>query len=205
VIAGTRPSIDQIVATDVAAHNDLPAIPDIDTADADRASVEYSQHRTKLSTHRTALSEHRTGLSTERTEMSSRRTGMSFQRTRMSAERTLMSAIRTALALISFGFTIYQFFEHLQQKSVLNGDTHAARNFGLALVYLGVAMVVVGIIYHLQFMWGLRRERRAMRAEGLIHSQSVFPVSFTLLIALALLFIGIAAIASVTLNIGPFN
>jgi uncharacterized membrane protein YidH (DUF202 family) len=205
VIAGTRPSIDQIVATDVAAHNDLPAIPDIDTADADRASVEYSQHRTKLSTHRTALSEHRTGLSTERTEMSSRRTGMSFQRTRMSAERTLMSVIRTALALISFGFTIYQFFEHLQQKSVLNGGTHAARNFGLALVYLGVAMVVVGIIYHLQFMWGLRRERRAMRAEGLIHSQSVFPVSFTLLIALALLFVGIAAIASVTLNIGPFN
>jgi putative membrane protein len=54
-------------------------------------------------------------------------------------------------------------------------------------------------------MWGLRRERRAMRAEGLIHSQSVFPVSFTLLIALALLFVGIAAIASVTLNIGPFN
>ena len=200
-----KPSIDEIVTADVAAHNDLPAIPQIDVSDPDRASVEYSQHRTKLSTHRTALSEHRTGLSTERTEMSSRRTGMSFQRTRMSAERTLMSVIRTALSLISFGFTIYQFFEHLQQKSVLNGGTHAARNFGLALVYLGVAMVIFGIAYHLQFMLGLRRERRAMKAEGLIHSQSTFPVSLTLLVAIALLFIGMAAIASVTLNIGPFN
>ncbi len=200
-----KPSIDEIVTADVAAHGDLPPIPKIDISDPDRASVEYSQHRTKLSTHRTALSEHRTGLSTERTEMSSRRTGMSFQRTRMSAERTLMSVIRTALSLISFGFTIYQFFQHLKEEAILNGGTHAARNFGLALVYLGVAMVVVGIAYHVQFMWGLRRERRAMKAEGLIHAQGAFPVSFTLLIALALLFIGVAAIASLTFNIGPFN
>ena len=194
----SKPSIDEIVAADVAANATLPAIPDVDTADADRASVEYSQHRTKLSTHRTALSENRT-------EMSSRRTGMSFQRTRMSAERTLMSVIRTSLSLISFGFTIYQFFERLVSKSMLAGSTHAARNFGAALVWLGVAMLIVGIAYHLQFMWGLRHERKAMTEEGLIHSQSRFPVSFTLLIALALLFIGAAALASLTFNIGPFD
>ncbi len=199
------PSIDEIVAADVAAHQDLPAVPDIDTSDADRASTAYSQHRTKLSTHRTALSEHRTGLSTHRTEMSSRRTGMSFQRTRMSADRTLMSVIRTALSLISFGFTIYQFFQHLAEKNLVNGDTHAARNFGLTLIYLGVGMVAVGIAYHVQFMVGLRRERKAMAREGLIHAQSGFPVSFTLLIAILLLLLGIAAIASVTFHIGPFG
>ena len=44
-----------------------------------------------------------------------------------------------------------------------------------------------------------------MKAEGLIHSQSLFPVSLTLLVAIALLFIGMAAIASVTFNVGPFN
>jgi putative membrane protein len=138
-------------------------------------------------------------------ELSARRTGMSFQRTRMSADRTLMSVIRTSLSLISFGFTIYQFFQHLQEKSLWSGSSHAARNFGAALVYLGVGMVVVGIVYHLQFMRGLRRERRTLTAQGLIHSQSTFPVSFTLLVALALLFVGLAAIASVTLNIGPFD
>ena len=42
---------------------------------------------------------------------------------------------------------------------------HAAapRNFGVTLVALGIAMLVIGIIYHLQFMVGLRHEREAMR------------------------------------------
>src|SRR5215467_4057065 len=95
-------------------------------------------------------------------ELSARRTGMSFQRTRMSADRTLMSVIRTSLSLISFGFTIFQFFQHLQEKKLLGMESNAARNFGAALVYLGVGMVIIGIIYHLQFMWGLRKERHAL-------------------------------------------
>ncbi|HWU26826.1 MAG TPA: DUF202 domain-containing protein [Rhizomicrobium sp.] len=138
-------------------------------------------------------------------ELSSRRTGMSFQRTRMSADRTLMSVIRTALSLISFGFTIFQFFAHLQGKELLSGGTHAARNFGSALVFLGVAMLIIGIVYHLKFMLGLRYTRSELTEEGLIHSQSQFPVSFTLVVAVLLLFIGLAAIASVAFRAGPFG
>jgi uncharacterized membrane protein YidH (DUF202 family) len=193
-----RVSIDDVVAADLATNLRLPQLPPADTTRPDKAAVEYSQHRTKLSTHRTALSENRT-------EMSGRRTGMSFQRTRMSADRTLMSVIRTALSLISFGFTIYQFFEHLVEKNMLNGQTNAARNFGATLIYLGVAMVAVGIVYHLQFMSGLRRERIEMTEHGLIHAQSRFPASFTLLVAILVLALGIAAIASLTFQIGPFG
>ncbi|MEI9991707.1 MAG: DUF202 domain-containing protein [Rhizomicrobium sp.] len=189
----------------MAANPGLPPLPQIDGADPDRASVEYSRHRTKLSTHRTALSEQRTTLSRQRSEMSSRRTGMSFQRTRMGAERTLMGVIRTSLSLISFGFTIYQFFEHLAEKNVIGGGSNAARNFGMALVWLGVAMVAVGIAYHVQFMIGLRRERIAMKATDLVHAQSHFPYSFTLLVAVLLLLLGIAAIASLTFRVGPFS
>ena len=78
-------------------------------------------------------------------ELSSRRTGMSFQRTRMSADRTLMSVIRTSLSLISFGFTIYQVFEKLRDAGTI---AHAAapRNFGVALVALGIAMLVIGVV-----------------------------------------------------------
>ena len=137
-------------------------------------------------------------------ELSSRRTGMSFQRTRMSADRTLMSVIRTALSLISFGFTIYQFFGHLQDETVLT-KSHAARNFGSALVYLGVAMVLAGIVFHLQFMLALRHQRTEMREEGLVHAESKFPISFTLVVAVLLLFLGLGAIASFTFNIGPFR
>ena len=117
-------------------------------------------------------------------ELSSRRTGMSFQRTRMSADRTLMSIIRTSLSLIGFGFTIFQFFEKLRDAGTL---THAAapRNFGIALVALGIVMLVIGIAYHIQFMLVLRRQREAMRELGLVHAESVFPPSLTLMTAVS--------------------
>jgi putative membrane protein len=137
-------------------------------------------------------------------ELSSRRTGMSFQRTRMSADRTLMAVIRTALSLIAFGFTLYQFFERLLDSNIIR-NASAGRNFGLALVILGVGMLILGIIYHLQFMYGLRIQREAMTQEGLIHGQSVFPVSMTLIIAVLLLLVGLMAIASMVFDVGPFD
>jgi putative membrane protein len=137
-------------------------------------------------------------------ELSSRRTGMSFQRTRMSADRTLMSVIRTSLSLISFGFTIFQVFQKLRDAGTI---THAAapRNFGIALVALGIVMLVIGIIYHVQFMVHLREERTAMTAAGLVHGESKFPPSLTLITAVVLLLIGIAAIMSMVLQVGPFE
>ena len=52
-------------------------------------------------------------------------------------------------------------FEKLRDAGTL---AHAAapRNFGIALVLLGIAMLIVGIVYHVQFMIGLRQERDAM-------------------------------------------
>jgi len=129
---------------------------------------------------------------------------MSFQRTRLSADRTLMSVIRTSLSLISFGFTIFQIFQKLREQSLLSSAA-PARNFGIALVSLGIAMLVIGIIYHVQFMLGLREERKAMAADGLVHGKSRFPPSFTLITAILLLLIGIAAIVSMLFQIGPFG
>src|SRR5271167_4695724 len=99
------------------------------------------------------------------TELASRRTGMSFQRTRLSADRTLMSVIRTSLSLIGFGFTIFQFFQKLKADVVFVHDK-APRNFGLSLVFLGVGIQIVGIVYHIQFMLGLRKERKELTDEG---------------------------------------
>lgn len=137
-------------------------------------------------------------------ELSSRRTGMSFQRTRLSADRTLMSVMRTALSLISFGFTINQVFARLHEAQVVKSAV-AARNFGVALVLAGTLMLLLGIVYHLQFMAGLRDERAQMKADGLIHGESAFPVSLTLIVAVALLAIGIFAIVSMVFSIGPFG
>ena len=136
-------------------------------------------------------------------ELAARRTGMSFQRTRMSADRTLMSVIRTSLSLIGFGFTIYQVFAKLHEAEVLR-SAMAPRHFGLALVLLGVTMLAVGIGYHVAFMLSLRRQREQMKVEGLVHAESPFPVSLTLIVALLLLAIGVFAIVSMVFNAGPF-
>jgi len=137
-------------------------------------------------------------------ELSARRTGMSFQRTRMSADRTLMSVIRTSLSLISFGFTIFQVFQKLRDQNILTGAA-PARNFGVALVLLGIAMLVFGIAYHVQFMLELRATRHELTTTGLIHGQSRFPPSLTLIAALLLLAIGVVAIVSMVFHVGPFG
>jgi len=120
----------------------------------------------------------------------------------MSADRTLMSVIRTSLSLISFGFTIYQFFLHIAPDS---GPAASAGRFGMLLVLLGVLMLVLGIVYHLQFMVGLRTERHEMTAAGLIHGTSRFPASMTLITALTLLLLGVAAVLSMLFQIGPLG
>lgn len=138
------------------------------------------------------------------TELAARRTGMAFQRTRLAEDRTLMAVIRTSLSLIGFGFTIFQFFQRLREQDVITRAA-APRHFGIALVGLGIVMLVLGLGYHVQFMLGLRRLRESMREEGLIHGETVFPVSLTLLTALLLLVIGVAAIISMQFQIGPFG
>jgi putative membrane protein len=138
------------------------------------------------------------------TELASRRTGMSFQRTRMSADRTLMSVIRTSLSLIGFGFTLFQIFQKLHESNVLKSGT-APLHFGLSLVVLGVTMLVVGIGYHVTYMYGLRRERAQLKADGLIHAENQFPLSLTLTVAMLLLGIGVLAIVSMVFGAGPYG
>ena len=138
------------------------------------------------------------------TELAMRRTGMAFQRTRMAADRTLMAVIRTALSLISFGFTIHTFFNKLKEAGVLKGAA-AARNFGESLVLLGVGMLILGIIYHVRFMLGLRRMRATMKAEGLVHGESEFPTSLVLIVAVILLLLGVAVAFSMIGHVGPYE
>jgi putative membrane protein len=93
-----------------------------------------------------------------------------------------MSVIRTSLSLIGFGFTIFQFFEKLKQAERWRMPRRRAY-FGTCLVLLGEVMLVLGIVYHVQFMLGLREERAAMKEAGLIHGESNVPVSLTLVTA----------------------
>ncbi|HTS20229.1 MAG TPA: DUF202 domain-containing protein [Casimicrobiaceae bacterium] len=133
-----------------------------------------------------------------------RRTGMAFQRTRLAQDRTLMAVIRTALSMIGFGFTIFSFFQKLGEEKIIT-HSEAPRNFGISLVLLGILILVLGIASDVWYMVGLREQRRAMMADQLLHGESVFPVSYTLIVACLLFLIGAFAIVSMLYHIGPFG
>jgi len=137
-------------------------------------------------------------------ELSARRTGMSFQRTRMSADRTLMSVIRTSLSLISFGFTIAQVFQKLHESAIIRG-AGASRGFGGALVGIGILLLVGGIVYHVLYMTQLRQERAHLAQQQLIHAQSPYPFSLSLLTAVVLLVLGVVALLGVSFGLGPLG
>ena len=130
------------------------------------------------------------------TDLSSRRTSMSFQRTRLAAGRTLMAVIRTSISLMSFGFTIHQLAESLKERGLLASDG-TERSFGGALIVIAIAVLAMGIIYHLRFMLQMRRERKAMVAAGLLHADDQFPPSMTVITALLLLTLGIVTIIAI--------
>jgi putative membrane protein len=136
--------------------------------------------------------------------LASRRTRLAFQRTRMSADRTLMSIMRTALSLIGFGFTIFQFFRFLRQSAGAAEKVDAARNFGAALVGIGILLLVLGIAGHIRFMLELRTEHSQLVSARLIPADR-FPYSATLAVSLLVLLLGLFAIISIVARVGPFT
>jgi inner membrane protein YidH len=138
--------------------------------------------------------------------LSSRRTRLSFHRTRLSTDRTLMSIVRTAISLIGFGFTIFQFFQKIRTEEDTAGllRPHAPRNFGIALVALGVLLLTLGIAGHIRFMTEFRKEHDTLVEQRLVPHDTL-PYSMTLAVALLLWCVGLVAIVSMVSRAGPFG
>lgn len=77
-------------------------------------------------------------------------TELAFARTRNSYEQTMMSWIRTATSLITFGFSIYKFFQieapnHPQQNRLIG-----PREFSLMLVSIGLVSLLLATLEYRQ-------------------------------------------------------
>ena len=103
-----------------------------------------------------------------------------------------MAWIRTSLSMISFGFTIYKFFQYLGESSGME-LRHGPLNLGRVMVMLGVLLLVPAIVQHWQFL--RRLNERARRR---------FPPSLALITAGLIQLIGIVALLSLFLRLGPF-
>lgn len=79
-----------------------------------------------------------------------RSTELAFERTRVAYERTMMAWIRTAVSLITFGFSIYKFFQLEGLSRSQQDRLIGPRGFALMLVGIGLISLLLATIEHRQ-------------------------------------------------------
>jgi len=85
-------------------------------------------------------------------------TRLAVDRTRLAHERTLMAWVRTATSLISFGFTIYKFFQFEQARPLNPESLIGARGFALIMIATGLVALLLSTLEHRQSMQVMRAE-----------------------------------------------
>jgi putative membrane protein len=83
---------------------------------------------------------------------------LALERTRLAYERTLMAWVRTATSLISFGFTIYKFFQYLHDGRPDVDGAFGPRAFALVMIAIGLTALLLATADHRRHMASLRAE-----------------------------------------------
>ena len=110
-----------------------------------------------------------------------------LMRTALSSEQNLMSWVRTALAMVTFGFSIAQFFHFLEERQDDVDFSVGPSRLGIALISVGILVLVFAVVEHLLRI-------RALKSQGLPSDAGSFlPIGS----AVALLAIAIIALVSV--------
>src|SRR3954463_9742441 len=113
-----------------------------------------------------------------RTENIGATTRLAVDRTRLAFERTLMAWIRTATSLITFGFSIYKFFQI--EEAGKQDRVVSATQFSILMIVFGLVSLLLTTLQH-------RRDLNALRVEYPGIPTSLAPVLARLISALGIL------------------
>jgi putative membrane protein len=83
-------------------------------------------------------------------------TRLAVDRTRLAYERTMMAWVRTGTSLISFGFTIYKFFQLQMERGAVTHRLLGPREFALIMIGTGLLALILSSVEHRQSMKTLR-------------------------------------------------
>ena len=90
----------------------------------------------------------------------------------MAYERTMMAWVRTGTSLITFGFSVYKFFQ-LDEAVTLSGRMVVGpREFAMALIVVGLLALVLGTLEHARDLRSLRSWTRSCRGRRVAGSPS---------------------------------
>ncbi|HKQ76772.1 MAG TPA: DUF202 domain-containing protein [Blastocatellia bacterium] len=90
-------------------------------------------------------------------------TDLALDRTYLAHERTLMAWVRTAISLISFGFTIYKFFQYLREQGGTEPVNRVIgpREFALLMISIGLVSLLLATLQQ----WQLRKKIKRIYPE----------------------------------------
>jgi len=116
-------------------------------------------------------------------------THLALDRTWLAHERTLMAWVRTATSMISFGFTIYKFFQFEAGRGApIAHGIISPREFALMMVSIGLVALVMATIAHHKETRGLAEELDGRRSRAQIVAALVS--TFGLLVLFSAIFHG---------------
>ena len=115
-------------------------------------------------------------------------TQLGYDRTSLAHDRTLMAWIRTATSLISFGFTLYKFFELQLKSKSEHGQWVGPREFAMLMIAIGLFALAVSTIQY-------RMDRQRLKAQ-----YPNIPKSMSGVIATLIAILGIVAFVAVILR-----
>lgn len=85
-------------------------------------------------------------------------TKLSYDRTRLAYENTMMAWVRTATSLITFGFSVYKFFQLDLKRGEQFTGLIGPREFGLMMIVIGIVSLIAGTVQHVASMQRLRAQ-----------------------------------------------
>ncbi len=114
-------------------------------------------------------------------------TELALERTHLSHERTLMAWVRTATSLISFGFTIYKFFQYMQEQGQVKPVERlfGPREFAQLMISIGVISLVLATLQN----WRSRKKMKERYPEA--------PYSLATSLAAVISILGVLALIAV--------
>jgi uncharacterized membrane protein YidH (DUF202 family) len=109
------------------------------------------------------------------------------QRALMEADRVMLQFVQTSLSMIAMGVSIYSFFTDMAVKG---HEDRIARQLGLSLLILGLAVLATGIVSQARYRFGLMSYERSLRSNYAAFTPQTYYTAPTFLAAVALLVIG---------------
>ena len=85
-------------------------------------------------------------------------TRLAYDRTRLAYENTMMAWVRTATSLITFGFSVYKFFQFDIKRAAEFTGSIGPREFGLMMITFGLVSLFAGTLQHVMSLRQLREE-----------------------------------------------